>query len=52
VRQARANGFAMLTATALRENRPARALLRRLDFHARRSTGGVIELELELARDD
>jgi len=50
VRQARANGFATLTATALRENRPARALLRRFDFHAHRSAGSVIELELELGR--
>ena len=48
VRRARANGFALLTATALWENRPARALLRRLGFHARGSTGGVIDLELEL----
>ena len=48
VRHARMNGFSMLTATALWENRPARALLRRLEFHPRRSTGGVIELELEL----
>ena len=48
VRRARANGFALLTATALWENRPARALLRRLEFHARGSDGGVIDLELEL----
>jgi RimJ/RimL family protein N-acetyltransferase len=48
VQRARANGFALLTATALWENRPARALLRRLGFHARGSDGGVIELELEL----
>jgi RimJ/RimL family protein N-acetyltransferase len=48
VRRARANGLTLLTATALWENRPARALLRRLEFHARASDGGVIELELEL----
>ena len=48
VRRARANGFALLTATTLWENRPARALLRRLEFHARGSDGSVIELELEL----
>lgn len=48
VRRAHANGFALLTATALWENRPARALLRRLEFHARGSDGGVIDLELEL----
>jgi RimJ/RimL family protein N-acetyltransferase len=45
---ARANGFALLTATTLWENRPARALLRRLQFRARASHGSVIELELEL----
>jgi GNAT superfamily N-acetyltransferase len=48
VRRARANGFALLTATTLSANRPARALLRRLEFHARASEGGVTELELEL----
>ena len=48
VRRARANGFALLTATTLWENRPARALLRRLEFHARGSDGGVIDLALEL----
>jgi RimJ/RimL family protein N-acetyltransferase len=48
VRRARVNGFALLTATALWENRSARALLRRLGFHARGSDGGVIDLELEL----
>lgn len=48
VRRARVNGFSLLTATTLWENLPARRLLRRLDFHARASHGGVIELELEL----
>jgi RimJ/RimL family protein N-acetyltransferase len=45
---ARANGVALLTATTLWENRPARALLRRLEFRARASQGNEIELELEL----
>jgi GNAT superfamily N-acetyltransferase len=49
VHRARANGFALLTATTLWENRPARALLRRLEFRARASHDGVIELELELS---
>ena len=48
--RARANGFALLTATTLWENRPARALLRRLEFRARASHGNEIELELELDR--
>ena len=48
VRRARANGFALLTATALWENRSARALLRRLGFRARGRDGGVIDLELDL----
>jgi RimJ/RimL family protein N-acetyltransferase len=48
VRRARANGFTLLTATTLWENRPARALLRRLQFRARASQGIEIELELEL----
>jgi RimJ/RimL family protein N-acetyltransferase len=48
VERARANGFALLTATTLWENRPARALLRRLEFRARASHDGEIELELEL----
>ncbi len=47
-RSARANGFTLLTATTLWENRPARALLRRLGFRARASQGHEIELELEL----
>ena len=45
---ARANGVALLTATTLWENRPARALLRRLWFLARASHGNEVELELEL----
>jgi GNAT superfamily N-acetyltransferase len=50
VERARANGFVLLTATTLWENRPARALLRGLGFHARSSRGAEIELELTLAR--
>jgi RimJ/RimL family protein N-acetyltransferase len=49
VLRARENGFTLLTATTLWENRPARALLRRLGFRARSSHGSEIELELELA---
>jgi RimJ/RimL family protein N-acetyltransferase len=45
IRSAHANGFTQLTATTLWENRPARALLRRLGFRARASHGGEIELE-------
>ena len=48
VERARANGFTLLTATTLWENRPARALLRRLGFRAHASHGSEIELELEL----
>jgi RimJ/RimL family protein N-acetyltransferase len=48
VRRARANGFALLTATTMWENLPARQLLRRLGFRACASHGGVIELELAL----
>jgi GNAT superfamily N-acetyltransferase len=48
VQRARANGFTLLTATTLWENRPARALSRRLGFRARASHGSEIELELEL----
>jgi ketosteroid isomerase-like protein/RimJ/RimL family protein N-acetyltransferase len=48
VQRARANGFALLTATTLWENRPARALLRRLGFRARASHCSEIEHELEL----
>ncbi|HXO06443.1 MAG TPA: GNAT family N-acetyltransferase [Solirubrobacteraceae bacterium] len=48
LRRARANGFALMTATTLRENRPARALVRRLGFRARASSGKEIEFELQL----
>jgi ribosomal protein S18 acetylase RimI-like enzyme len=46
--RARANGFDVLTASTLWENRGARLLLRRLGFHARGSEGTVLELELDL----
>lgn len=45
---ARCNGFTRLTATALWENQSARALMRRLGFHAVRSQGREIEFELTL----
>ena len=48
VQHARANGFSLLIAATLRDNRPARALLRRFGFRARASQGSVIELALEL----
>jgi RimJ/RimL family protein N-acetyltransferase len=48
VERARANGFACLTATTLWENRPARALLRRVGFRAQASRGTEIEFALEL----
>ena len=48
VQRARDNGFALLTATTLRENRPARALLQRIGFRAHASDGNEIELELKL----
>ena len=53
VQRARDNGFALLTATTLSENRPARALLRRLQFraHARHGSQIVLELELEPPSD-
>ena len=44
VQRARDNGFALLTATTLRENRPARALLRRLDFALTRATASKSSL--------
>jgi RimJ/RimL family protein N-acetyltransferase len=44
---ARANGMRTLTATALWENRAARALLRRFGFRAQR-TGGELEMALDL----
>jgi RimJ/RimL family protein N-acetyltransferase len=48
IRRARENGIEVLTATTLWENHAARALARRLGFHARASAGSVIELELHL----
>lgn len=45
---AHANGFHLLTATTLWENRPARALLKSSGFTATSSAGAEIELELEL----
>jgi RimJ/RimL family protein N-acetyltransferase len=48
IARARVNGFSVLSATTLWENRRARALLRGAGFHARASQGAVIELELEL----
>jgi len=48
IEQARENGFRLLTATTLWENRPARALLRRLHFHVRARQRGELELELAL----
>jgi RimJ/RimL family protein N-acetyltransferase len=48
IARARVNGFSVLTASTLWENRPARALLRGLGFQAQSSQGAVIELELEL----
>ena len=48
VRRARTNGFALMTATTLRENRPAHTLLRGLGFRARASSGKEIEFELQL----
>ena len=49
IERARENGFRLLTAATLWENRPARALLRRLRFRARTSRRGELELELALA---
>jgi RimJ/RimL family protein N-acetyltransferase len=48
IARARINGLSVLTADTLWDNRRARALLRGAGFHARRSQGAVIELELEL----
>jgi RimJ/RimL family protein N-acetyltransferase len=47
--RARANGFTRLTATTLRDNRPARALLQRLHFWPRSSHGPEAEFELQLS---
>jgi RimJ/RimL family protein N-acetyltransferase len=49
--RARANGFTRVTATTLRDNRPARALLQRLHFRPRSSHGYEAEFELELTPD-
>jgi GNAT superfamily N-acetyltransferase len=46
--RARVNGFDILAASTLWDNRPARRLLRRLGFHAQGSEGSVIDLELVL----
>lgn len=48
IARAHMNGFRVLTATTMWDNRPARALLRRLGFSARCSEGNLIELELDL----
>ena len=47
---ARAHGFTLLTATTVWENRPARAVLRRVGFLACAADASEIELELQLAR--
>jgi len=47
--RARDIGFATLTATTLRHNRPARALLKRFGFSPCASAGHEIELERELS---
>jgi hypothetical protein len=52
VEGARANGFTLLTAMTLWENRPAHVLMRRLRFRARASHGAEIDLELELNPND
>jgi ribosomal protein S18 acetylase RimI-like enzyme len=46
IERARANGFRLLTATTLWENRAARALLRRYRFMAVESQGPQIDYEL------
>lgn len=47
--RARDIGMATVTATTLRHNRPARALLKRFDFSPGASAGHEIELQRELA---
>jgi hypothetical protein len=42
------NGFSVLSATTLWENRRARAMMRGLGFQAVGSAGPTIELEFEL----
>jgi RimJ/RimL family protein N-acetyltransferase len=49
--RARANGFKRVTAITLRDNAPARALLRLMHFLPRSSQGHEIEFELELTAD-
>jgi RimJ/RimL family protein N-acetyltransferase len=49
VERARAEGLRVLTASTLRENHPARRLLRRRGFRAVAAGHGVVELELPLA---
>ena len=49
--RARANGFTRVTAITLHDNRPARALLRRLHFWPRSRHGYEAEFELELTPD-
>lgn len=48
VRRASDRGILVLTASTLWDNGPARSLLRQLGFVARGSSGGIIELELNL----
>jgi len=48
IERARDNGLVLLTATTLWDNRPARALLRRLRFRTRARTRGELEFELSL----
>ena len=48
VQRAIESGYELLIATTLWDNRPARALLRRLGFRASGSDQGVVELELPL----
>jgi RimJ/RimL family protein N-acetyltransferase len=50
IERARRNGYELLIATTLWNNRPARALLRRFGFRACGSDGSLVELELELRR--
>jgi RimJ/RimL family protein N-acetyltransferase len=49
--RARANGITRVTAITLHDNRPARALLRRLHFSSRSSHAYEAEFELELTPD-
>jgi len=48
IERARENGYAMLTASTLWDNRPARALLRRLRFNPRGRYRGELDFELAL----